>query len=359
MTVLSDTDRGTRSDRKDPNRRLRLSVEDGVPASDCIHIGLVNNMPDSALQSTERQFHSLLAAASAEIPIRLSLFALPGVPRVGLSARHVEQHYRSTGELPDAQLDALIVTGREPIAARLQDEPYWRHFVEMLEWAQEYTHSTVWSCLAAHAAILHMHGIRRVRSAAKHSGVFECAQIAEHPLIAGAPGKFQLPHSRWNGIPEEELVASGYTVLTRSKEVGVDTFVQQRNSLFVFFQGHPEYEPNALMLEYRRDVGRYLHGEIEAYPSMPQNYFDDETAKALRELEIKSTRHPRKELMTELAALCKKQKIESAWQPTATRIYRNWLEYIAARKHARQVPGKASAEAAHNDGAESFSTASA
>lgn len=326
--------------------------------SDTLHIGLVNNMPDGALQSTERQFRSLLEAASTGISVSLSLFALPGVPRIGLSARHVEQHYRSTEELPNSQLDALIVTGREPIAARLQDEPYWKHFTTVLEWAQEHTHSTVWSCLAAHAAILHMHGIERVRHAAKHSGVFECARMAEHPLIAGTPTKFQLPHSRWNGIQEEKLVVAGYAVLTRSNEVGVDTFVRRENSLFVFFQGHPEYEPNALTLEYRRDVSRYLHGGLKTYPAMPQHYFDDETAEALLELEKKATARPRKELMTEVGAVLKKQKIESAWNSTATRMYRNWLEYIAARKPS-QGRGKAVAEAARDGGSESLSTVSA
>jgi homoserine O-succinyltransferase len=51
-----------------------------------------------------------------------------------------------------------------------------------------------------------------------------------------------MPHSRWNEIPEEALLACGYRVLTRSEDAGVDAFVKQRNSLFVFFQGHPEYD---------------------------------------------------------------------------------------------------------------------
>ena len=60
----------------------------------------------------------------------------------------------------------------------------------ILEWARENTHSTVWSCLAAHAAVLHMDGIGRHRSADKHFGVFECVRVSEHPLLAGAPLRF-------------------------------------------------------------------------------------------------------------------------------------------------------------------------
>ena len=53
--------------------------------------------------------------------------------------------------------------------------------------------------------------------------------------------------------------------------------MKQRESLFVFFQGHPEYDAVTLLLEYRRDVGRYLRRERDTYPPMPQGYFDEET----------------------------------------------------------------------------------
>src|SRR2546429_6417390 len=50
-----------------------------------------------------------------------------------------------------------------------------------------------------------------------------------------------------------------YTTLFRS----VDMFVKELNSLFVFFQGHPEYEATTLLLEYRRDIKRFLRRERE------------------------------------------------------------------------------------------------
>ena len=56
----------------------------------------------------------------------------------------------------------------------------------MADWAQENAHSTVWSCLAAHAAILHMDGIGRRKREDKLFGIFECARGSDHPLTAGA-----------------------------------------------------------------------------------------------------------------------------------------------------------------------------
>src|SRR5439155_26336497 len=117
------------------------------------------------------------------------------------------------------------------------------------------------SGLAANAAILHIAGIGRQSLGDKRFGVFECARVADHQLTAGAQ-RLRMPHSRWNEIPEEALEASGYRVLTRS-EAGVDTFVKERRSLFVFFQGHPEYEAHRLLLEYRLSIGRIPRGEWE------------------------------------------------------------------------------------------------
>ena len=80
----------------------------------------------------------------------------------------------------------------------------------------------------------------------------------------------------------DELTACGYSVLTKSVQAGVDIFVKQkRKSLFVHFQGHPEYGALTLMKEYRRDIRRFLRKERETYPSMPLGYFDTTADKLL------------------------------------------------------------------------------
>lgn len=298
----------------------------------CLTIGLINNMPDGALEATENQFISLLNSASEGISVRLVFYSLPGVPRNEAGARHVKTFYRSAEHLLDTQLDGLIVTGREPMTPSLRDEPYWQSFTEILEWARNSTFSTVWSCLAAHAAVLHLDGIERVRSNNKHCGVFECEQLSHHQLTNGAPSGFALPHSRWNGVSEESLTTRGYNVLTRAEGAGVDTFVKQLKSLFVFFQGHPEYESNTLLLEYRRDVGRYLRGEADKYPLMPHGYFDEDTVRILEEFREEAVSHPDEGLLGRVGAALGKTRIENGWHPTAACIYRNWLRYICAQK---------------------------
>jgi homoserine O-succinyltransferase len=306
--------------------------------SRCLHIGLINNMPDGALQATERQFVKLLDSASDGIEVRLSLYALSDIPRNDWGRSRISHFYSSVETLWDFPLDGLIVTGAEPIAQHLADEPYWESLTEVFEWAEHNTFSTIWSCLAAHGAVLYLDGIPRHRLTDKRSGIFRCTQASDHPLTAGAPPVLQVPHSRWNDILESDLAEFGYRILTRARDGGVDGFVKQRKSLFVFLQGHPEYEASTLLLEYRRDIGRYLRGEKDIYPQMPQGYFDREAATTLSALREQAMANRHEELLADFPIAWLENRIKNRWRSTATHLYGNWLRYLDAQKQQRSRP---------------------
>jgi homoserine O-succinyltransferase len=298
----------------------------------CVTIGLLNNMAGSAFKATERQFVSLLNSASEGIPIHVSFYAMPGLSLSESGGEQFASHYESVESLMNMQLDGLIVTGREPKMSSLRDEPYWAGFTQVLEWARQNTYSTVWSCLAAHAAILHMDGIDRRKSNEKNFGVFECVRASEHPLTQGLPLRFHVPHSRWNGVEQQDLLDCGYSVLSHIAGDGVDTFIKQDKSLFVFFQGHLEYETDTLMREYRRDVGRFIRGEAASYPPLPRGYFNQQSESALTELSQKAAAARNMEVASSVAAVIDETKVCNIWHQSAASIYRNWLEYICARK---------------------------
>jgi homoserine O-succinyltransferase/O-acetyltransferase len=125
------------------------------------------------------------------------------------------------------------------------------------------------------------------------------------------------------------------SVLTRAEDAGVDTIVKQRNSLFVFFQGHPEYEADTLLLEYRRDVKRYLRGETNTYPSMPRNYFDQDMTDALAALGKKALVDRSQQLLTDVEAALDGKRGSQTWAQTAARMYANWLRYLHEQKQGR------------------------
>ena len=104
----------------------------------CIEIGLINNMPDAALDATVRQFRGLLGAAAGDMAIHLTLYTLPEVPRSDFG-RHQVSGYADINHLWDSHLDGLIVTGAEPRAADLEDEPYWNSLTRVLDWAERHT----------------------------------------------------------------------------------------------------------------------------------------------------------------------------------------------------------------------------
>lgn len=299
----------------------------------CIEIGLVNNMPDLALKDTELQFFELLDAASGDLPVRLKLFSLPRIPRSELTLQRLGALYHDTNHLWKSRFDALIVTGMEPRHADLRQEAYWPAMVEVLDWAQENTISTVLSCLAAHAAVLHADGIIRYPLADKQFGVFDLCKVGEHALTSRMEGKLCFPHSRWNEVRAGALAWSGYSILTQSTDGGVDLFVKKtRKSLFVHFQGHPEYETRTLLKEYRRDIRRFLKAERPTYPSIPRGYFDAASTKLLADFRREALANPSMELMANFPDLFISGNLRNTWSLSAARIYGNWLQYLMSKK---------------------------
>lgn len=299
-----------------------------------LRIGLLNNMPDTALVQTERQFRRLIGAE-----VDLSFFSLASVPRGPLARAHLDRFYAPHTALPAAGLDALVVTGSEPKAARLNAEPYYADFTEVVDWAAKGTVSTLFSCLAAHAAVLHLDRIERRPMAAKFSGVYPCAASSVHSLMAGLPPVMPVPHSRWNDLPESDLTAKGYTVLRRSDAVGVDLFVREGLSLMVFLQGHPEYEADTLAREYRRDIGRFLDGSRDTCPDLPENYYTDDSAARLEAFAAHARLRRAPSLHADFPAMDATPPRPAAWQDGAARLFRNWLALVAANRALRAASG--------------------
>lgn len=296
-------------------------------------IGLINNMPDSALKATERQFEKLVRAASGHAGVRLHCFTLPSVARSGPARRHVESAYRDIADLASLRIDGLIVTGAEPNAARLQDEPDWSELTDIIEWAKTNTRTTIWSGLAAHAAVLHLDGIEPHRLGVKCSGIYDCTTVAYDWLTNGAPRTMQMSHSRHSELRENELAGHGYEVLTRSAEAGVDIFAKQFASRFIFFQGRPEYDALTLQREYMRDVARFLGGEQNDYPRLPANYFEAATEDVLSRFEARARSLRDPTLAAELPGLALRPDMTAG--AASSVLFRNWLSFLRQGRTAR------------------------
>lgn len=303
-----------------------------------ISLALVNNMPDAALEDTELQFFDLLDSASGEIPVVLKLYSTNGVPRSENGQRRLDSFYFATEDLWRCHFDGVIITGTEPQKSDLREERYWSCLTEILDWASRNTCSTVLSCLAAHASVLHFDGVGRRRLDDKRFGVFASSASGDHPLLARVSDPVLFPHSRWNEVRSEDLTSAGYTVLTQSEQAGVDIFLKKINhSTLLHFQGHPEYGLETLSKEYRRDIKRFLRGERDTYPSVPVGYFGAAALALLNEFRESALRSRSEEMLEEFPASISAD-LKNGWRHSAEQIYRNWLVYLKASVSERARP---------------------
>jgi homoserine O-succinyltransferase len=300
----------------------------GRPVDAVLTIGLINNMPDPALQATERQFTRLLQAAAGNRRIHLHCFSLPSVKRSPQARALMAGRYRDIADLGKLQFDGLIVTGAEPIAPSLAEEPFWKDLTDVIDWAEAHTRSAIWSCLAAHAAVLHLDGIERQRLDRKCSGVYDCSKVADDWLTSNIRSPLKVAHSRVNALRKADLAAHGYQVLTESQDAGVDIFAKQLRSHFVFFQGHPEYDALSLQGEYLRDITRYLARQREVFPTFPAGYFDADTEHKLANYQKRASAERQIPLSVELPHLVLRGDL--AVGVAASALFRNWLDYLAA-----------------------------
>lgn len=295
-------------------------------------IGLVNNMGDASLLATERQFSSLLGAASGETDIVLRRFELTTIARSPEARDYLAANYEPAAAVRDADLDALIITGAQPRTPDLRGEPYWDELAMLLDWARDNSVAMLLSCLAAHAGVLHFDGVARRRLPAKRAGVYAFAATRDHPLVGARGAPRRTPHSRYNELSEADLDRAGYEVLSRTPDGDVDAFI--KGDLCVFLQGHPEYDPGSLGGEFRRDMGRFLGGKQDHAPLPPDHYFPADVEAAARGFLSRARADPHPDLMSEFPDLGPVEREPAPWRQDAIDLYRGWIGMLAARRAA-------------------------
>jgi len=295
-----------------------------------LHIGLLNMMPDAALRVTEQQFIRLVGSANQIVQLYVHPFTVPGLERSPATQAYLDAHYESFADLQRDGLDGLIVTGANVTGPDLVTQPFYEPLAEVMTWAHEHVTSTLCSCLATHALVERFHGVRRRPLAAKRWGVSSHRVVApEHPLLHGANTRFDVPHSRWNEVTSTELRAVGIRVLVESVEGDFHLGTSADGLRTVYLQGHPEYDGISLLKEYRRELDRFVAGELDALPPTPANYLTPVAAQLVED-------HVEALLQARAAGGALPTFPESAiaahlditWADTGRTIFNNWLGLI-------------------------------
>lgn len=290
-----------------------------------LHIGFLNMMPDAALEATERQFIRLVGNCNRIAQFYVYPFSLPGLARSEKTLKYIERFYCKFEDLQDQGLDALIITGANVANPRLEEEAFWDPLMEVVRWAEENVASTLCSCLATHALLKYMHGIERQPLPQKRWGVYSHRVSSPgHPLLRGINTRFDVPHSRYNEISRRQLEEAGLTILVESKEGGVHMAVSEDQFRMIYFQGHPEYDINSLLKEYKREVARYLAGELSSPPPVPDHYFSEEAELIARQFLEQAQGQSAPALLEEQL----RHMLDNTWGDTAKAVVANWLGLV-------------------------------
>ena len=297
-----------------------------------LRVGLLNMMADAALEATERQLLRLLARGAPDAAVSLHPFTLPEIARGAAGAAHVRR-YPSFAEVRDAGLDALFVTGANVPHPDLNRLPFRDPMLAALDWARDAVPSTLYSCLATHAVLGFRHDEPRRRLERKCWGVFpHRVDTPDHPLVAGLSARPVVPHSRWNDVSREQFERAGLTVLMSCEtDGGVHAAVGGDGWREIFWQGHPEYDPESLLKEYKREVGRFAAGELDGHPECPQGIVDGEGAdivdahRAAVERAVAAAAPPPPFPEAELAP-----RLGHAWHDDTATMVGNWIALVEA-----------------------------
>jgi homoserine O-succinyltransferase/O-acetyltransferase len=304
-----------------------------------LHIGFLNLMPDAAFQVTERQYLKLIGGCNQIAQFFVHPFTLEGLERDQETTKYIKQYYTDFSKLRSDGLDALIITGANVTNQDLSREAFWEPLKAVVDWAQETVTSVMCSCLASHALVEMLYGATRRQLPNKRWGVYRhvhtCRKRA-HPLLRDVNTQFDVPHSRWNTLDLSKLEEAGLCVLVQSEQEDIHLATSPDGFRFIFSQGHPEYDINSLLKEYKREVLRFAINERADYPPAPENYFDErsrELAGAI-EMEVKANRESgtpfSEHVFDEAIFEC---RLHNTWGDTGKSIFNNWLGLVYQLTH--------------------------
>jgi homoserine O-succinyltransferase len=167
---------------------------------------------------------------------------------------HLERFYV---RYPDAgRLDGLILTGAPVEELPFEEVHYWRELVELLGDARMRVRSVLGLCWGG-LAIGELMAIPKHGLSQKLFGVFEEQALAkDDPLVPSSGGTIFCAQSRHAAADAKALARAAaegrVRVLSGSPRTGTSIFATADHRL-VAHLGHPEYDAERLVFEWRRD----------------------------------------------------------------------------------------------------------
>ena len=266
---------------------LRAHAQDIRP----LRIVILNLMPLKI--TTETDLIRLLSNTPLQLDI--SFMKLKSHTPKNTPIEHMMMFYRDFETLRNQRFDGMIITGAPVEQLDFEQVKYWPEVKEIIMWARTHVTSTLYICWAAQAGLFLHYGIRKYNLPKKKFGIFpQKCSVPQLPIFRGFDDVFFMPHSRHAEVRKEDILAvPELTIISESDDSGVG-MVMARGGREFYITGHPEYAPDTLDKEYKRD--RDTRPDVE----VPINYYPDNNPE---------------------------NKPHVLWRAHANLLYSNWVNY--------------------------------
>jgi homoserine O-succinyltransferase len=235
-----------------PGHPLEPHAGSAAPGAIRARVGVINVMPTGEVY--ERMLLAALAATPFVIEpcfIRLETHAYKSTDHA-----HLDRWYRSFDAwADDGPLDGLILTGAPIEHLPLSEVRYWPELRGILLRAEREIGSTLGLCWGA-IALGDLVGVGPEVRREKLFGVFSHRVLPGGATLLGETETFLCPQSRHACVAASDLaraVAAERVALLAELEGGDPVVFATRDHRLVAHLGHPEYEPDRLAFEWRRD----------------------------------------------------------------------------------------------------------
>jgi homoserine O-succinyltransferase/O-acetyltransferase len=229
-----------------------------------LRIALCNLMPVKIVTETDL----IRVLSNTALQIELDLFFMEKHESKNTPKEHLDDFYKTFGQIKDHKYDGLIITGAPVELIEFEEVDYWNDLIKVMEWSKTNVTNTLHICWGAQAGLYYHYGIKKFGLPKKLFGVFDHKITNKKiPLVRGFDDVFPAPHSRYTENRINDIKNhSDLNIVAYSEEAGANIIISKDNRQ-IFMSGHSEYNPSTLKTEYERDISRGLQIDI------PKNYF--------------------------------------------------------------------------------------
>lgn len=231
-----------------------------------LKIGILNIMHDKA--DTQRRYHKIFEQMPFDVDATFFY------PRTHYLKRPVPDEVARISQPLDLKqvknFDAFIITGA-PIEHFAFDEVEYMEEIRCLLDELNKNHvEQLYFCWGAMAAMNHFYGIKKEMLPKKLFGVYPHEITGKNELLANLADDFLAPHARYAEMNHEEIVNDPRLQVDAVTDHGalfLVSAVDHPEQTFLF--SHMEYDRDALLKEYQREVAAHPEDDYQK----PENYF--------------------------------------------------------------------------------------